>query len=57
MLDFLVTESARRSCPICPRCGLMMMIARITPHPEREPGALLCSYECDCGETISRKEP
>jgi hypothetical protein len=56
MLDFLVTESARRSCPICPRCGLMMTIARITPHPEREAGALLCSYECDCGETVSRKE-
>jgi hypothetical protein len=56
MLDFVVTESARRSCPVCPRCGLMMMIARITPHPEREAGALLCSYECDCGETLGRKE-
>jgi hypothetical protein len=33
-----------------------MTTARITPHPEQEAGALLCSYECDCGETISRKE-
>jgi hypothetical protein len=33
-----------------------MMIARITPHPDQEPGAVLCSYECVCGEKIDRKE-
>jgi hypothetical protein len=35
----------------------MMAIARIAPHPDRgDPRALLCSYECDCGEKIGRKE-
>jgi hypothetical protein len=32
------------------------MTARITPHPDQEPRALLCSYECDCGAKIERKE-
>jgi hypothetical protein len=33
-----------------------MMIARITPHPDQEPGAVLCSYECVCRQKIDSKE-
>jgi hypothetical protein len=33
-----------------------MMTARVTPHPDQEPGALLCSYECECGAKLDRKE-
>jgi hypothetical protein len=51
-----VTTFPRRICPICPRCGLRTMITRISPHPDQQPGALLCTYECCCGETISQKE-
>jgi hypothetical protein len=33
-----------------------MMTARVTPHPDQEPGELLCSYECACGEKLDRME-
>jgi hypothetical protein len=57
MFDFHVTESPHRICPICPQCGQRTLIARISPHPDRGlVGALLCSYECLCGEKIGRKE-
>ena len=56
MLNLIRTQSARRPCPLCLRCGLRMMIARITPHPDQEPGALLCTYECVCGEKVDKKE-
>jgi hypothetical protein len=56
MLSFIKTQSARRSGPNCLCCGLRMMVARITPHPDQEPGAVLCTYECVCGEKTDRKE-
>jgi hypothetical protein len=32
------------------------MVTRISPHPDRDPGAVLCIYECRCGGEISVKE-
>ena len=56
MVDLHVTAFRERICPICPRCGLRTSVARISPHPDQEPGTLLCTYECRCGEEIRVKE-
>jgi hypothetical protein len=50
------TEMPARYGPMCPCCGRTTVINRITPHPDREGNAVLCSYQCACGEKIDRKE-
>jgi hypothetical protein len=56
MFDLWVTENSPRIPPACRRCGMMMTVTRIEPHPDGEFRALLCSYECPCGEKIGQKE-
>jgi hypothetical protein len=58
MLDVhVVSAHPQRHGPICIHCGLKTSVARITPHPDDELRALLCSYECTCcGHKVSRKE-
>lgn len=40
--------------PPCSRCGAPMWLSRLEPHPAPDRGVDNMTYECACGEQLTR---
>ena len=50
------TMTAAAPSPPCPRCGAPMWFSRLEPHPTQHDALDEVTFQCACGELLTKSE-